>query len=335
VLVWEERTVRESEKLPAQHFAEDLLRHFLFREQLPAHATELAWARELLPRMTIDQITDLTRVWRGDEGRVLAGRPRRSYQTRPRSAPWSRRRNYMPCRSGRTRRLRGRCWRPSPHRRASSNRAQTERPGPRCGGSPTGSASSSRRLRSRTTGSASPALRRVELRWSPIGTSFQARFAAEILQTSGAGALSELEIGRLLAGTDLSVDVGLTDDYQTVTAGARTQDLETMLQLLHLRLTQPTKNPDAFHTWKAKRTETERHRRDSPDERMNDEMLTVLFGDHPRRRPVTAEAIGRVDLERVFGIWKQRFADFNGFTFVFVGSVDPSSASAAGGDLSR
>jgi len=153
----------------------------------------------------------------------------------------------------------------------------------------------------------------------------RARFAAEIMRESGADELGELEIGRTLTGKAVEVEVGLSDSYQTVTASTRPRDLESMLQLLHLRLAHPSKNPFGFEIWKAKRLEAERRRRDSPDERMTDEILRLLYANHPRYRSVTVEDIAEANFDRSFEIWQERFADFNGFTFVFVGSVDPET----------
>jgi arginine utilization protein RocB len=63
----------------------------------------------------------------------------------------------------------------------------------------------------------------------PNGDFVQARFAGEIMKSSGAGDLGELKVGWLLTGKDVHVDVDLSGSSQEVTAATRPQDLEAML----------------------------------------------------------------------------------------------------------
>jgi zinc protease len=95
-----------------------------------------------------------------------------------------------------------------------------------------------------------------------------------------------------------------------------------MLQLLHVRLTQPRHDRTTFEIWKAKRLEAARHRSDSPELRFDDERARIETGDHLRRRPVTVDMIEQVDPAKVASIWADRFSDFGGFTFVIVGNVE-------------
>ncbi len=324
LLVSAEASARENDKLPAQDFAENILRHFLIHQQMPGHARELRWLRELLPAIGIDEIRAATKPWRGDQGRILAisgphaanlpgAEHFRAMVEAARAAnlgPWTDTTFSGPLLT----------QKPAPGRVVDSSRDRAAE-------------ATVWRLANGVRIVVKPTLfenDRIEIDGSqPGGSSLiperdfaGARFAAEILRESGAGELSALEISRALAGKDVAVDVDLSDSYQTATAATRRQDLETTLQLLHLRLLYPTKIPSAFDLWKAKRLEAERRRLDSPDERMNDEIRRVLYGNHLRYRPVTAGAIQEANLDRAFENWKERFADFNGFTFVFVGSVD-------------
>lgn len=165
--------------------------------------------------------------------------------------------------------------------------------------------------------------------WRSGGTSLvadaqfpSARFAGEIAMASGAGSLSQREINKVIAGRSVSVGLGLVELGEVVTADARPETLETMLQLLYLRLTRPRKDRWAFSIWKAQRLEGVRHDADSPEKRFTDEISTLVSGNNPRRRAVTADTIEAANLDEAYDIWTHAFQDFGGFTFVFVGNVD-------------
>ena len=165
--------------------------------------------------------------------------------------------------------------------------------------------------------------------WQPGGTSLvsdadfpSARLAGEIVMSSGAGTLSQRTLNKLLAGKSVSVGLGLAELGAVVTAEGRPETLETMLQLLYLRLTRPRTDERAFSIWKAQRLEGVRHDADSPEQRFRDEISALVSSDNLRRRAVTADLIQAVDLGKVHEIWTRAFRDFGGFTFVFVGNID-------------
>lgn len=48
----------------------------------------------------------------------------------------------------------------------------------------------------------------------------------------------------------------------------------------------------------------------------------VVCGNHPRMGGPTLEKLAQINPDRAFDIYKERFADASGFTFVFVGNID-------------
>ncbi len=57
-----------------------------------------------------------------------------------------------------------------------------------------------------------------------------------------------------------------------------------------------------------------------PEVAFSDTLLAALTQNHPRARPLTADSISRMSLDRSMAFYKSRFADASDFTFVFVGS---------------
>jgi len=126
----------------------------------------------------------------------------------------------------------------------------------------------------------------------------------------------------VLSGKRVSVSLNLGELGQTVQASTRASDLATMFELLYLRLTAPRTHRFAFDVWKSRGLDAARHRADSPDQAFQDELAVLLAKNHPRRRPPSIEMIESVDMEKALALFRERFADLGGFTFVIVGNFD-------------
>jgi len=94
------------------------------------------------------------------------------------------------------------------------------------------------------------------------------------------------------------------------------------LQMTSLWFTGPRRDGTAFDAWRAREAETVRNRRLSPEMSFFEDMMSFSSQNHLRRRPVTAEIVEKVDLDKAMTIYKDRFADAGDFTFVFVGNLD-------------
>jgi zinc protease len=127
---------------------------------------------------------------------------------------------------------------------------------------------------------------------------------------------------KALAGKVASASVFIAELGEQASGSARPADLETALQLLHLKLTAPRRDERAFAAWKDRQREFLQHRTAVPEIAFSEEMQAVASGNHLRRRPVTAEMIDQVDLDRALAIYRARLADLGGFTFVFIGNLE-------------
>ena len=64
------------------------------------------------------------------------------------------------------------------------------------------------------------------------------------------------------------------------------------------------------------------NREAQPDAAFDDALTGALTQNHPRARPLNAELVRQMNLEKSLAFYKSRFADASDFTFVFVGSFD-------------
>jgi zinc protease len=109
-----------------------------------------------------------------------------------------------------------------------------------------------------------------------------------------------------------------------VTGSSSRKDVETMLQLVYLRFTQPRADAAAVATQATnqKQIMLSRSRANPGSAALNDALQAALYQNHVRARPTSAETVDQWNLDTSLAFYKDRFADASNFTFVLVGSFD-------------
>ena len=149
-----------------------------------------------------------------------------------------------------------------------------------------------------------------------------ARFADDVVALGGVGDLDDEALGKALAGKQAAMGASLSETMESVDGGGSVRDLETIMQLLYLRMTAPRKDQAAVDTWKQNSAEALANQLRVPEVQYSIESQKVLFQKNPRRLPPTPEDIQKIDLDKALAFYKSRFSDASDFTFVIVGAVD-------------
>jgi zinc protease len=151
-----------------------------------------------------------------------------------------------------------------------------------------------------------------------------ARFATGIVVASGVGAFDRQMLGKVLAGKLAGAQPWLDEDSEGISSGASPQDIETMFQLIHLYVTAPRRDPEAFEALRAALRENLRNRDLSPEAVFGDTLAREVWGNSPRRLPPTLASVEQIQIDRALEIYKERVGDVSDTTFVFVGDIDPA-----------
>ncbi|MFW5728026.1 MAG: M16 family metallopeptidase [Spirochaetota bacterium] len=164
--------------------------------------------------------------------------------------------------------------------------------------------------------------------FSPGGTSVvadedyrSARQATSVIQNAGVGSFTRVELGKQLAGKAVSVAPFIDETTEGIRGSASPADLTELFQLAHLYVTSPREDPNAYESYMRRLENSLRNRDEDPNQVFFDEVRATLGNDHPRRKPLTIDELPRVDYDRVYEVYRDRFADAGEFTFVIVGAV--------------
>ncbi|HUJ58732.1 MAG TPA: insulinase family protein [Kofleriaceae bacterium] len=149
------------------------------------------------------------------------------------------------------------------------------------------------------------------------------RFANDLATLGGMGDYDVETLTKMLAGKQVQIESGIDDTVETIDAGGSAKDLETLFQLVYLRMTAPRKDEQAFGVWKTNAVEQLTNAERSPEVRFARDVADTEYKHNPRRTLPEPGDIAKIDLDKALAFYKDRFADASEFTFVIVGAVDP------------
>src|SRR5690606_32383294 len=110
---------------------------------------------------------------------------------------------------------------------------------------------------------------------------------------------------------------------ESLTGQCSAADLETMLQLTYLYFTQPRHDPELFQSFVTKQQAMYQNMSSDPQYTFQDSVMQILYRNHPwAPRVPKPEVFGKIDDKRALAMYKERFGDATGFTFVMVGKFD-------------
>src|SRR5688572_4332405 len=148
--------------------------------------------------------------------------------------------------------------------------------------------------------------------------------ASTFVGLGGAGKLSGIELRKTLTGKVASAEASIGEFDEGLGGGASKKDLETMFQLIWLRVMEPRADPVLFGVMMGQMKSFMANRMASPEYAFGEKINKIMTQDHPRARTTTPEQLSQVNLETAMRFYKERFADMGDFTFVFVGSIEPA-----------
>jgi zinc protease len=147
-----------------------------------------------------------------------------------------------------------------------------------------------------------------------------AAFATAIIGQSGIGEFDAISLQKELSGKIVSLSPSISQLAEGLSGSASPQDLETMFQLAYLYSTFPRKDTMSFTSLITRYKAMLQNRSVSPEAAYNDTLQVTLANYHFRSRPVSIPMVDEIHLDKALSVYKDRFADFSDFTFLFIGN---------------
>ena len=165
--------------------------------------------------------------------------------------------------------------------------------------------------------------------FSPGGTSLyndadydNAANAAALISRFGLGNLNPVQLSKVLNGKQLNVAASIATRSENINGYTSIADLETALQLVYMQFTQPRKDSTLFTNIINNAKESLINRYADPNNVFADTVSYVMGNYSFRSSPTNAERLNKISMQKAYNIYKERFADAAGFTFIFVGNFN-------------
>lgn len=136
---------------------------------------------------------------------------------------------------------------------------------------------------------------------------------------AGVGDFDAITLRKMLTGKAVRVSPSVGSRGQSISGSGSVKDMKTMFELAYLYFTQPRRDTTAFNSLMNRTRSFLSNRNASPKVDYNDSIKAILYGNHPRMQPVTQEVVDKADYDRIFQIYKERFADAANFKTVIIG----------------
>jgi zinc protease len=322
------RAFNERDRTESGSYAREYVSHFLTGEPSPGIQYEYQIVQQVLPGITLDEVTGLARSYIGEPHVVLAVVPQRADAPAPASAdlgaaisaanavaiaPWT--------------------------EAGTANALMAAPPSP-------GAVESRRELADlgvtivRFANGVEAWLKPTDFKndqvvftlyaqggisLAPAADFVSASLSTGYIGLGGVGGLSPIELQRVTAGKVANANPFVQISTHGISGSASPGDLETALQRLHLSFTSPNDDPEAFALLRRQLEAAVANRGQSPGQVFGERVSEINSSGHFTSQPLTAEAVAALDRDTMLRFYRERFSNAADFTFFMVGTFDPAT----------
>ncbi len=156
--------------------------------------------------------------------------------------------------------------------------------------------------------------------------SYQAENADSFVDEGGIADFSSTQLSKKLKGKSLSISPYIGGTTQGFSGSCSPKDLETTLQLINLYYTAPRKDQEAYERNIENTIQQIKFIRENPQVAFIETYYKTAYPNDKRRVIIPSEEkVRSLNLDRMFEIYKERFAFANNQTFFFVGNISDTS----------
>lgn len=144
--------------------------------------------------------------------------------------------------------------------------------------------------------------------------------ASVVASIGGMGNMDVQQLQKALTGKNCYVSASISSTMQGMNGSSSIKDFETALQLMYGAFVVPRKDPVMFDVMLQQYKASLENKDKEPASVFSDSVSYIMSNYHPRRKPTAVADLGKIDLNRSFEIYKERFSNPGQFLFTFVGN---------------
>jgi zinc protease len=148
----------------------------------------------------------------------------------------------------------------------------------------------------------------------------EAQLATGQVELSGAGGHRAIDLPKLTAGKIAAAQPFISLSSHGIQGSSTPANIETALQLLHIKFTAPGDDPEAFALIKRQLQAAVMNRLSSPNAVYGDKLGEVNTMKHYTSKPLTVERVESLDRAAMVSFYRERFSNAADFTMFMVGT---------------
>jgi zinc protease len=148
----------------------------------------------------------------------------------------------------------------------------------------------------------------------------------QVISMYGAGEFDNVTLTKMLAGKKASVSLGIQETMETVAGSSTPKDFETLMQLLFLKFARPNYNREAYDAIMGRYSAVITAMQKDPNKMMSDSLSMNITSYNPRTFLLTPESMKLIRYEDINHIYATSFKDASEFTFFITGNLEESVA---------
>lgn len=152
------------------------------------------------------------------------------------------------------------------------------------------------------------------------------KFAADLIDQSGAGNIEYKDIERFMKGKEFFVQTYINDFEQGFVVVSNEKDLETALDYFYYTAREPKLSEEAYKYMTASVKEMLENRKNSPAAMYSDKITEIFFKNDIRKRMITTEDLNKISIEKMKEEYNNKFSNFDGFKGIILGSINEKEA---------
>jgi len=323
-----ERGYKEREKTESSYFASEFSRHFLVKEPIPGIDNEYAYVNELLPEITLDEVNRYARQKIPNNSSKLvaymgSNKQNESVPTTAQLLEWV---NVAEKTS-----VSAKVEKPIP----TSLITQPPQPGKVVSEKQNTELGTTELLLSNGV---KVILKPTDFKNDQVMISatrmggqslydekdmFSARYANSVVLGMGVNTFTPTELSKVLAGKSVGLYTSMNNYMEGIDGSSGSTDIESLFQLLNLRLTSPRKDESLFKAFITQSQDWAKHEKESPESVFYDLVQKTIYDNHPRLALMAKpEDFAHIDLARAMQIYQERLGSAKDLTFIMVGSFE-------------
>ncbi|MCH5330042.1 MAG: insulinase family protein [Alistipes sp.] len=151
---------------------------------------------------------------------------------------------------------------------------------------------------------------------------YTASFLPVIASMSGVSKFPMVDLRKQLSGKTANIGLSVEEYEHGMGGSCSPKDVETLLQLLYLRFTDPRFDEGDLNTVIKQYTTAIENMLTNPDYISEEAVSKTLYNDNMRKRIISLEAINGIRFDRLPAVYRTLYNNAADFRFTFVGNVD-------------